>query len=364
MTTATQRPAPAQRATGFHTLTISAVERLCDDAVAVTFAVPETLRERFAFRPGQFLTVRREIDGVEHRRSYSICSPTGQPPRVGVREVSDGLFSSWLVRDTSPGDEVEVQEPAGTFAADPEVAGRHLLIGAGSGITPLLSITASVLADPAAHVTLLYGNRRTRSVMFADEIADLKDRYGERLSVIHTLSREPRDVELFSGRLDAERIRRIVTELVPLDAIDHAWLCGPLGMVTDASNVLEELGLDKAHIHRELFYVGDAPPPPDRHPEAEVTGPTSRVTITLDGRSTTADLPRDRTILDAAEQVRSDLPFACKGGVCGTCRALICDGEADMRRNYALEDDEVAAGFVLTCQTYPTSEALSVDFDR
>ncbi|WP_067666761.1 1,2-phenylacetyl-CoA epoxidase subunit PaaE [Nocardia miyunensis] len=364
MTTATERPAPAQRATAFHTLTVSAVERLCDDAAAVTFAVPDDLRERFAFRPGQFLTLRRVVDGVEHRRSYSICSPIGQAPRVGVREVCAGLFSRWLVRDVAPGDRVEVQEPAGTFTADPGVTGRHLLIGAGSGITPLLSIAASVLTDPAAHVTLLYGNRRTRSVMFADEIADLKDRYGARLSVIHALSREPRDVELFSGRLDAERIRGILTELVPLDAIDHAWLCGPLGMVTDAAGVLEELGLDKSHIHRELFYVGDAPPPPDRHPESSSSGPTSRVTITLNGRSTTADLPRDRTILDAAEQVRSDLPFACKGGVCGTCRALVCDGAADMRRNYALEDDEVAAGFVLTCQTYSNSETLTVDFDR
>lgn len=364
MTTATQRPAPAPRARVFHTLTVSAVERLCDDAVAVTFAVPDELCERFRFRPGQFLTLRREVDGIEHRRSYSICAPAGQAPRVGVREVSAGLFSRWLVREVSAGDRVDVQEPSGAFTADPANGGRHLLIGAGSGITPLLSIAASVLTHPDAHVTLLYGNRRTRSVMFVDEIADLKDRYGPRLSVIHVLSREPRDVELFSGRLDAERIRAILTELVPLDALDHAWLCGPLGMVSDAVTVLGELGMDPSRIHRELFYVGEAPPPPDRHRETGETGPTSRVTITLDGRSTTADLPRDRTILDAAEQARSDLPFACKGGVCGTCRALVCAGEADMRRNYALDDDEVAAGFVLTCQTYPTTDTLTVDFDR
>ncbi|MFD8249606.1 MULTISPECIES: 1,2-phenylacetyl-CoA epoxidase subunit PaaE [Nocardia] len=363
MTTATERPAPQQRATAFHMLTVSAVERLCDDAVAVTFAVPDELRERFRFRPGQFLTLRREVDGVEHRRSYSICAPVGHAPRVGVREVSAGLFSRWLVREVSQGDRVEVQEPAGTFTADPVGGVRHLLIGAGSGITPLMSIAASVLTDPGARVTLLYGNRRTQSVMFTDEIADLKDRYGPRLSVIHVLSREPRDVELFSGRLDADRIRAILTDLVPFDAVDHAWLCGPLGMVTDATTVLAELGLDRARIHRELFYVGEAPPAPDRHPQAAQTGPTSRVTITSDGRSTTADLPRDRTILDAAEQIRSDLPFACKGGVCGTCRALICEGEANMRRNYALDDDEVASGFVLTCQTYPTTDTLTVDFD-
>ncbi|WP_316575394.1 1,2-phenylacetyl-CoA epoxidase subunit PaaE [Nocardia canadensis] len=364
MTTASKRPSLAHRRPAFHALTVSAVEQLCDDAVAVTFAVPDELRERFDFRPGQFLTLRREVDGVEHRRSYSICAARGQAPRVGVREVSAGMFSPWLVHEVAPGDRVEVQEPSGTFTVDPTAGGRHLLIGAGSGITPLMSIAASVLANPDAQITLLYGNRRARSVMFADELADLKDRYGARLSVIHVLSREPRDVELFTGRLDAERIRAILTELVPLDAFDNAWLCGPLGMVTDAVSVLGELGLAQDHIHRELFYVGEDPPPPHRDPEAGQSGPTSRVTITLDGRSTTADLPRDRTILDAAEQVRSDLPFACKGGVCGTCRARICDGEADMRRNYALDHDEVDAGFVLTCQTYPTTDTLTVDFDR
>jgi ring-1,2-phenylacetyl-CoA epoxidase subunit PaaE len=364
MTTVTQETATAPRATAFHTLTVSAVERLCDDAVAVTFAVPERLRERFEFRPGQFLTLRREVDGVEHRRSYSICAPGGPAPRGGARGGTAGLFSRWLVHEVTPGDRVEVQEPAGTFATDLVTGGHHLLICAGSGITPLLSIAASVLTDSDAQVTLLYGNRRTRSVMFADEIADLKDRYGPRLAVIHVLSREPRDVELFSGRLDADRIRAVLTELVPVDTVDHAWLCGPIGMVTDAATVLGELGIEPSRVHRELFYVGDTPPPPERHPETGETGPTSRITITLDGRSTTADLPRDRTILDAAEQVRSDLPFACKGGVCGTCRALVCDGGADMRRNYALDADEVAAGFVLTCQTYPTTDTLTVDFDH
>ncbi|MDJ0108194.1 2Fe-2S iron-sulfur cluster-binding protein, partial [Rhodococcus erythropolis] len=315
------------------------------------------------FGAGQSLTLRRMIDGVEHRRSYSICAPVGASPRVGVREVADGLFSTWLVRDVKAGDQIDVQGPSGSFVADPALGGRHVLIAAGSGITPMLSIAATLLANPEADVTLLYGNRRTRSVMFAEEIADLKDRYGARLDVIHVLSREPREVELFSGRLDADRLREIFTSLVPCDQVDGFWLCGPFGMVNDAQEVLAGLGIAKDRIHHELFYVDDVAPPVAVHRERGIVGPSSEVTITLDGRSTTATLPRDQSILDAAEQYRSDLPFACKGGVCGTCRAKVTCGDVEMRRNYALEDYEVDAGFVLTCQTFPVGEQITVDFD-
>ncbi|KIQ18430.1 1,2-phenylacetyl-CoA epoxidase subunit PaaE [Rhodococcus sp. MEB064] len=351
------------RKKAFHTLTVADVESLCDDAVAVTFDVPEDLRSEFDFRPGQSVMLSRTVDGVEHRRSYSICAPAGERPRVGVREVTDGLFSSWLVHEVKPGDRIDVQGPSGTFHADPAAGGRHVLIAAGSGITPMLSIAGSVLANPDAEVVLLYGNRRTRSVMFAEEIADLKDRYGARFDVIHVLSREPREVELFSGRLDAERLRAILAAVVPTPEIDHFWLCGPFGMVNDAQDVLSELGVPKSSIHHELFYVDDVPPPQEKHREPGVTGPSSEVTITLDGRSVTGTLPQDESILDAGEQLRSDLPFACKGGVCGTCRAKVTGGEVDMRRNYALEDNEVAAGFVLTCQTFPLSDTVTVDFD-
>lgn len=347
----------------FHTLTVADVESLCDDAVAVTFDVPEDLREEFDFRPGQSLMLSRTVDGVEHRRSYSICAPVGARPRVGVREVSDGLFSSWLVHEVKAGDRIDVQGPTGTFHADPAAGGRHVLIAAGSGITPMLSIAASVLANPDAEVVLLYGNRRTRSVMFAEEIADLKDQYGSRFDVIHVLSREPREVELFSGRLDADRLREILDYVVATPEIDHFWLCGPFGMVTDAQQVLGDLGVAKENVHAELFYVDDVPPPQEKHREPGVTGPSSEVTITLDGRSVTGTLPQDESILDSGEQLRSDLPFACKGGVCGTCRAKVTSGDVDMRRNYALEDNEVAAGFVLTCQTFPLSDTVTVDFD-
>jgi len=347
----------------FHTLTVAAVEKLCDDAAAVTFEVPDELRGDYAFAAGQSLALRRVVDGVEERRSYSICAPVGSPPRVGVREVPDGLFSSWLVREVRPGARVEVQTPTGRFRADPAAGGRHLCIAAGSGITPVLSIAASVLAgSPTAHVTLFYGNRRAATVMFADELSDLKDSYGARFELVHVLSREPRDVELLSGRLDGDRLRTLLDLLVPLDAVDHVWLCGPYPMVEEARTVLAELGVPAERVHRELFFV-DEPPPPVEHAEALPTGETSEVTLTIDGRSSTAALPRDRSILDGAQAVRSDLPFACKGGVCGTCRALVKDGTVDMRRNYALEPAEVAAGFVLTCQSHPVSDEVSVDYD-
>ena len=346
----------------FHSLTVSGVERLTPDSAAVTFAVPPDLRAAFDFKPGQSLTLRRTVDGTEHRRSYSICAPAGAAPRVGVREVEGGLFSCWLVRDVAVGDTVEVQTPSGTFLSDPAISGRHLCIAAGSGITPVLSIAASALVNPASQVTLIYGNRKTDTVMFAEELADLKNRYTGRLEIVHVLSREPRDVELFSGRLDADRLRRLLTVLVPLRSIDHAWLCGPFGLITDARAVLDELGLAKDRVHFELFFV-DEPPPEVHHAEAVIDGRTSDVTIVLDGRTSTAAMPQEKSILDAAAAIRSDLPFACKGGVCGTCRARVTEGEVDMRRNYALSDDEVGRGFVLTCQSRPVSAAVTVDFD-
>ena len=361
--TAGPHAATSARRAAFHTLVIASVEFLCDDAVAVTFDVPERLAEAYAFLPGQSLTLRRTVGGREERRSYSICAAAGARPRIGVREVPGGAFSTWLVHDARPGDEVEVQTPTGTFTADPAGGGRHLLIAAGSGITPVLSIVSSLLAGGDAQVTLVYANRRTDTVMFAEELADLKDTYGPRFDVMHVLSREPREVELFSGRLDGARLRALLTALVPVHLVDHFWLCGPLGLVTEARALLDELGVLPAQVHRELFYVDAPPPDPVRHDDRGVVGPSSQVTITMDGRSTELRLPRSSPVLDSAQQARSDLPFACKGGVCGTCRAQVTEGEVDMRRNYALEPEEVAAGFVLTCQSYPVSDEITVDYD-
>jgi ring-1,2-phenylacetyl-CoA epoxidase subunit PaaE len=353
---------PSRQAPTFHTLRVHDVERLTDDAVAVSFDVPGELAAAYDFAAGQSLTLRRRIDGEEHRRTYSICAAAGERPRIGVREIPGGLFSQWLVHHVRPGDEVEVQTPHGSFRADPTVAGRHLCIAAGSGITPMLSIAATVLSNPDSHVTLIYGNRTTGSVMFADELADLKNRHGARLQLVHVLSREPRDVELFSGRLDGPRLRRLLDLLVPVHQVDDVWLCGPYAMTQQAREVLGEVGVDPARVHVELFYV-DEPPPELHRAEVVVEGETSDVTVVLDGLSSTTPMPRGRSILDSAQATRADLPFACKGGVCGTCRALVREGEVDMRRNYALEQAEVDAGFVLTCQSHPVSETVTVDFD-
>jgi len=355
--------APTRRRPQFHPLTVAHVERLTDDAVAVTFDVPEELAEDYRFAPGQALTLRR-VDGErDERRSYSICAPVGERPRVGVREVPGGFFSSWLVHEVAPGDTVEVLPPSGTFTADLSVPADHVFVVAGSGITPALSLAASVLRDGRSTVTVFYGNRRSSTVMFADELADLKDRYGTRLQLVHVLSREPRDTELTSGRLDGERLRTLVRAFVDVEHTDHWWLCGPHGMVTDARALLGELGVPAGKVHQELFYVDDVPPQPVRGDEETVTGPSSSVTVVLDGRSTTLALPRDVPVLDSAQKVRADLPFACKGGVCGTCRARVTAGEVEMRRNYALEPAEVEAGYVLTCQSLPRSDAVTVDFD-
>ncbi|WP_263246987.1 1,2-phenylacetyl-CoA epoxidase subunit PaaE [Saccharopolyspora rosea] len=357
------RATPQRRRTSFHPLRVSSVERLCDDAVAVGFDVPPELAEEFAFRPGQSLTLRRRVDDREERRSYSICAPRGASPRIGVRHVPGGLFSTWLVHEVRPGDEIEVQPPTGRFSPDLAVDERHVCVAAGSGITPVLSIASSVLRETDATVTLLYGNRRSDTVMFADELADLKDRYPARLELVHVLSREPRESDLFTGRLDGAKLRELLSTVVDPAAVDQWWLCGPYGMVRAAQDVLGDRGVSSERVHQELFYVDDVPPEPVRHEEPVPTGPTSEVTVVLDGRSTSMALPRDVPVLDAAQRVRPDLPFACKGGVCGTCRARVTCGEVRMRRNFALEDSEVADGFVLTCQSLPVTDTVTVDYD-
>ncbi|HEY8301960.1 MAG TPA: 1,2-phenylacetyl-CoA epoxidase subunit PaaE [Jatrophihabitans sp.] len=343
----------------FRRLTVARVDRLTDDSAAVTFRVPDDLHEEFAFAPGQSLTLKRG----DERRSYSICARVGRAPRIGVREVPGGAVSGWLVRSVQAGDVVEVQPPSGSFTPDLQTPGHHVLIAAGSGITPMLSIAGSVLAaHDESSVTLFYGNRRTDSVMFADEVADLKDAYPARMRLVHVLSREPQEVELFTGRLDAVKLRSLLPVTVDVADVDHWWLCGPFGMVTDAMQVLDELGVERARIHRELFYVEPEPPAEVHHVDAPA-GPGAEVTVVLDGRSSTVVVTPGTPILDAAQKSRPDLPFACKGGVCGTCRALVTHGEVTMRRNYALEDDEVAEGYVLTCQALPQSDEVTVDYD-
>ena len=355
----TETPVRRARRSDFHHLTVKRVEPLTEDSAAITLAVPDDLSGEFTFAAGQSLTVRRG----EERRTYSICAPAGAAPRIGVREVAGGAVSGWLVHTLKAGDTLEVQVPSGTFTPDLSVPGRHVLIAAGSGITPMMSIAASVLAaDDKSTVTLLYGNRRSDTVMFADEVADLKDAYPARMQIVHVLSREPQEVELHSGRLDRDRLTALLPATVDVPAVDHWWLCGPHPMVTDAIGVLRELGADPTRIHRELFWVGDEPPAEAVHDDAPV-GEGATLTVILDGRSSTLTLPAGMPVLDGAQRARPDLPFACKGGVCGTCRARVTSGAAVMRRNYALEQREIDAGYVLTCQALPQTDEITVDYD-
>lgn len=346
--------------TAFTELAVASKVSLCEDAATIEFAVPAEDAEAFSFRPGQSLTLRRIVDGRDERRSYSICSAAGTAPRVGVRVVPGGVMSRWLVDEVQPGDVVEVAPPTGSFTLDADADGHHVLVAAGSGITPLLSLAHQVL-DAGGTITVLYGNRRSSTVMFADELADLKDRAPDRVRIVHVLSREPREDALGNGRIDAEHMSQLAAT-IPAASISGWWLCGPYDMTTDVQSTLAGLGVSADRIHRELFYVEDTAP--ERVATTEpITVGNCEVTTILDSRAVTASLPRDRSVLDGAQTVRADLPFACKGGVCGTCRARVVEGEVELRRNFALEDEELAAGFVLTCQSYPLTDQVTVDYD-
>ncbi|MEH1012368.1 1,2-phenylacetyl-CoA epoxidase subunit PaaE [Micromonospora sp. CPCC 206060] len=361
---------PVRRRPVFHPLPVTAVDRLTEDAVAITFAVPDELRETFAFQAGQHLTVRRAgDDGSDVRRSYSICSTPDELARhgrlrIGVREIPGGAFSSFACAALRTGDTVEVLPPLGHFttAFDPGRVRHYGALVAGSGITPVLALVATALAvEPASTFTLVYGNRTANSVMFAEELADLKDRYPTRLHLVHVLSREPGESPLLSGRVDADRFGRLLESIVPGDRIEEWFLCGPYGMVVDAREVLTARGVPEGALHSELFHVDAAPTPPTRPAETAPGG--SEVTIVLDGRASTFTMGRQQRVLDAALKVRGELPYACKGGVCSTCRAKVVSGEVSMARNYALEPDEVAAGYVLTCQSSPVTDQVTIDYD-
>ncbi|MDP9183194.1 MAG: 2Fe-2S iron-sulfur cluster-binding protein [Actinomycetota bacterium] len=335
----------------FHTLRVAAVDRLTEDSVAVTFDVPEQLRDAYAFAPGQHLTLRRWFGQEEVRRTYSVCAPVGGPLRVGVR--NSGLMSSWVCDELRAGDELDVLTPLGSFGPRGAVQGKRLgLIAAGSGITPLLSVAATALAD-GAEVLLLFGNRTSRDVMLVDEVADLKDVHPEAFQVVHVLSREQLGSDLVSGRLEGARLKALV------DAFGRdvgAWyVCGPFGLVEGAKELLAAAGATSVHV--ELF-----------HPEGTVLRPVvqpasgTELTALLAGRTSTTHLEPGETVLDGVLRVRADAPYACRGGVCGTCRARLVEGEVQMDVNYALEAEEVEAGIVLTCQSRPTTESVRVEY--
>lgn len=346
---------------GFHPLRVAAVERLTADAVALTFDLPDELSDTFAFTPGQHLTLRRP-DAPDLRRTYSLCSPVGAPLRVGVKRMEGGVFSTWAGADLTAGDVLEVAPPQGRFGPrlDPGRTRSYGLVAAGSGITPMVSIAATALAvEPLSTVTLLYGNRTQGDVMFADELADLKDRHPTRLRLVHVLSREEQAGPLLSGRLDPDRLRAVLAALLPVETVDEWFLCGPFGVVTGGRDVLLEAGAAPDSVHVELFH---ADPPPVRERAAPSSGASCEASVTLHGRTSSVGVPEGEAVLDAVLRSRPDAPYACKGGVCGTCRAQVTEGAVEMDVNYALEADELAAGVVLTCQSHPTTPTLRLAF--
>jgi ring-1,2-phenylacetyl-CoA epoxidase subunit PaaE len=351
----------------FHPLTVAAVEPLTDDAVAITFDIPEGLKDDYAFTQGQHITVRTELAGDDVRRNYSICSPVSSGVlRIAVKRLPGGAFSEHALEKLRVGDVVDVMTPSGRFftVLDPEHDKHYVCIAAGSGITPVLSIVATTLeVEPRSRVTLVYANRTPRSVMFLEEVEDLKDRYPERFHLIHVLSREPQEVELFSGRLDAARMQRLLDSLIPPADVDEWFLCGPYEMVSSLRSQLLAGGVPKRAVHAEVFHV-ESRPAPRRTPVASAEAGGSEMTISLDGRRSTFPLaPGGPSVLEAALSVRADAPFACKRGVCGTCRAKVVEGAVEMDTNWALEPDEVERGYVLTCQSHPTSEKVVLDYD-
>jgi ring-1,2-phenylacetyl-CoA epoxidase subunit PaaE len=362
----------APRRARFHPLRVAAVEHLTDEAVAVTFSVPPDLVEDFRFEPGQHLTLKASVQGQEVRQSYSICQSRGAAGmehlrRVAVARVPEGRMSTFLNDAVAVGDVIEVMTPLGSFTCPtrPDGIRHHVAIAAGSGITPVLALLTTALEEePGSRATLLFGNRRTSSIMFLEELEDLKNRFASRFHLIHVLSREAQDVELFHGRLDRERLETIFATLLPVGDVDEWYLCGPHEMVTGAQALLGEHGVDPAHVHHEIFHVDDGTAP--RRPVVVEAGapPEATVTVTLDGRTTVIPMPSvEETILEATLRVRPDAPYSCTGGVCGTCRARLVSGQVRMDRNYALEPEEVAAGVVLACQSHPVTPEVALDYD-
>lgn len=362
--------APRRPRGRFHPLPVAAVRPLTADAIEVTFAVPPALQDDYGYLPGQHVALRTTLDGVERRRSYSLCRPP-EPGSISIAIKRDagGAFSSWAQTGLRPGDTIDVMSPEGTFTSTlADLDGAHVAgIAAGSGITPLMALASAVLGrSETSRFTLVYTNRSTIDVMFVEELADLKDRYPTRLALHHVLSREQRSAPVLSGRIDEARLRTIFDRLVLPETIDEWFLCGPLALVQLCRDVLADLGVAREHVRYELFTTGENPGAQGARPVA-VRDDDEVVTIdfALDGQSSRVQSTTGarESILTAALRVRPDVPFACAGGVCGTCRARLVTGSVTMTENYALEPDELDRGYILTCQSHPTSDAVTVDYD-
>ncbi len=372
-------PGDARRRARFHALAVESVRPLTNDAVEVTFTVPAALAGEYDHLPGQYVALRTTLDGTEVRRSYSLCRA---PERLGPEELTagsttlsiavkrdeGGLFSTWAQTGLLPGVEIDVMSPQGTFTSGlAALDGRHVVgIAAGSGITPLMALAHTVLTrSDSSRFTLLYTNRSSQDVMFLEDLADLKDRFPTRLTLHHVLSREQRTAPVLSGRIDEQKLRTILALLIDPAGVDEWFLCGPLALVDLCREVLADVGVARERIRFELFTTGDEPAREARAVEVRAGERTVRIEVTLDGVSSTVESPVDahESVLNAALRVRPDAPFACAGGVCGTCRARVIDGSVTMTENYALEPEEIERGYVLTCQSHPTSDRVVVDYD-
>jgi ring-1,2-phenylacetyl-CoA epoxidase subunit PaaE len=353
----------------FHKLSVATIEPETRDAVAITFAVPEALAEPFRFAAGQHLTLRADIEGQDVRRSYSICSGVEDGKlRIAVKRNPGGVFSAWANEMLKAGDALDVLPPLGHFNV-PLAAGNrkhYAAFAAGSGITPLLSIVKTTLAaEPQSRFTLFYGNRASGTVMFKEELAALKDTYLTRFNLVHVLSREAQDIELLHGRIDRAKADALLTHWLDLDHVDAVFVCGPDGMMQAVAEALKARDYPDAKVKIERFATSI---PRHEHRPAKVAEPghtECEVTVVLEGVTRTFALEKGKeNILDAGLKAGIELPYSCKSGVCSTCRAKLTAGEVDMDVNFALEDYEVARGFVLTCQSYPVTDRVAVDYDQ
>ncbi|WP_165191469.1 1,2-phenylacetyl-CoA epoxidase subunit PaaE [Caulobacter soli] len=353
----------------FHSLKITDVRREIDEAVSLSFDLPENLRDTFRFSSGQHLTLRAEIGGEDVRRNYSLCvAPHEGELRVAVKKVAGGVFSTWANSVLAVGDRIEVMAPHGSFTwtFDPARAATYAGFAAGSGITPILSLLKSALRiEPDSRFVLLYANRESNSIMFLEELAALKNRYMDRLQVFHFLEDEAEEVELFNGRLDVARTAQVLASLVDPSALDAAFVCGPGPMMDAAEAGLVGAGVPAEKILIERFTVGrasDAQVAVERELEQKAAG--LKVQITLEGRRRQLAFdPTKGNILEAARAAGMPAPYACKAGVCATCRAKVVSGEVAMKVNYGLSEEEVAEGYVLTCQAVPLTDDVVLDYD-
>jgi len=352
----------------FHRLVVSEVRRETKDAVSVRFQVPENLTALYRFAPGQYLTLRLMLEGEELRRSYSICSgPEEGELRIAAKAV--GSVSGWLNRSLKEGDLLDVMTPTGRFGVThyPGDGRLHLGFAAGSGITPIISILRGILSgEPKSRFFLFYGNRSSGDILFKTALDDLKDRFPDRFAIFHVLSQEEQDLPILHGRLDQDRVRQLLKYMVPLPSVDHAFLCGPAAMSEELSQTLRELGLapDKIHVERFVSQEGGRPKSSPIAPESMTLPAAHIASLIVDGKRHKVPVAEGEAVLDAALRAGMDLPFACKGGMCCTCRARLVEGKVNMNVNYSLEPWEIDAGFVLTCQARPATAEVTIDFDH